>query len=191
MEGGFDDLGEEVLGGVLLKFETGADGAGRIEHDADAEGEIGLLGEGDDRGGRTAVVEQAKVALLQVGDVVAVLVGDREDEIDEVGANFEGLEGLAGLGGGCLAGSGLGGRGLGWRCLGWRGLGWRLGRGGRGRLLGSRAGFCLFSPRAPVRGALGAAFLRAARFTFLRSSLSVIALGVCHGVVFFLNFGKI
>ena len=30
--------------------------------------------------------------------------------------------------------------------------------------------FALFSPRAPVRGALGAAFLRAARFTFLRSS---------------------
>jgi hypothetical protein len=29
----------------------------------------------------------------------------------------------------------------------------------------------LFSPRAPVRGALGGAALRAARFTFLRSSL--------------------
>jgi len=34
--------------------------------------------------------------------------------------------------------------------------------------------FFLFSPRGPVRGALGAAFLRAARFTFLRSSLSSI-----------------
>jgi hypothetical protein len=34
--------------------------------------------------------------------------------------------------------------------------------------------FALFSPRAPVRGALGAAFLRAARFTFLRSSLSAM-----------------
>jgi hypothetical protein len=32
----------------------------------------------------------------------------------------------------------------------------------------------LFSPRAPVRGALGAAFLRAARFTALRSPLSVM-----------------
>ena len=41
----------------------------------------------------------------------------------------------------------------------------------------------LFSPRAPVRGALGAAFLRAARFTALRSDLSVIdfvfAMNVC------------
>jgi hypothetical protein len=36
--------------------------------------------------------------------------------------------------------------------------------------------FALFSPRAPVRGAFGAAFFRAARFTFLRSSLSVMLL---------------
>jgi len=34
--------------------------------------------------------------------------------------------------------------------------------------------FFFFSPRAPVRLALGAAFLRAARFSFLRSSLSSI-----------------
>jgi hypothetical protein len=34
--------------------------------------------------------------------------------------------------------------------------------------------FCLFSPRAPVRGALGAAFLRAARFNAFRSALSSI-----------------
>ena len=32
--------------------------------------------------------------------------------------------------------------------------------------------FFFFSPRAPVRGALGAAFFRAARFSFFRSSLS-------------------
>ena len=47
------------------------------------------------------------------------------------------------------------------------------------RLLWPREAFltlALFSPRAPVRGALGAAFLRAARFTFLRSSLSVMLL---------------
>src|SRR6185437_16408132 len=47
----------------------------------------------------------------------------------------------------------------------------------RYRLLWPRAAFlilALFSPRAPVRFALGAAFLRAARFTFLRSSVSVM-----------------
>jgi hypothetical protein len=47
------------------------------------------------------------------------------------------------------------------------------------RLLWPRDAFltlALFSPRAPVRGAFGAAFLRAARFTFLRSSLFVMLL---------------
>ena len=47
------------------------------------------------------------------------------------------------------------------------------------RLLWPRDAFltlALFSPRAPVRGPFGAAFLRAARFTFLRSSLSVMLL---------------
>jgi hypothetical protein len=34
----------------------------------------------------------------------------------------------------------------------------------------------LFSPRAPARGPFGAAFLRAARLTFLRSCLSVMLL---------------
>jgi hypothetical protein len=35
--------------------------------------------------------------------------------------------------------------------------------------------FCLFEPRGTVRFGLGAAFFRAARFTFLRSAVSVIA----------------
>ena len=35
--------------------------------------------------------------------------------------------------------------------------------------------FFLFEPRGVVRGALGVAFLRAARLTFLRSVVSVIA----------------
>jgi len=47
------------------------------------------------------------------------------------------------------------------------------------RLLWPREAFlilALFAPRAPVRGPFGAAFFRAARFTFLRSSLSVMLL---------------
>ena len=36
--------------------------------------------------GRLLVVEQREVVLLQVGDIVAVLVGDREDEVDFVDA---------------------------------------------------------------------------------------------------------
>jgi len=45
------------------------------------------------------------------------------------------------------------------------------------RFAAPRAAFltlALFSPRAPVRGALGAAALREARLIFLRSSLSVM-----------------
>jgi hypothetical protein len=34
--------------------------------------------------------------------------------------------------------------------------------------------FCLFSPRAPTRGPFGAAFFRAARFSFFRSCTSSI-----------------
>src|SRR5260370_25031832 len=47
------------------------------------------------------------------------------------------------------------------------------------RLLWPREAFltlALFSPRAPVRGPFGAPFSRAARFTFLLSSLSVMLL---------------
>ncbi len=35
--------------------------------------------------------------------------------------------------------------------------------------------FCLLEPRGTVRFGLGAAFLRAVRFTFFRSAVSVIA----------------
>ena len=47
----------------------------------------------------------------------------------------------------------------------------------------------LFSPRAPVRGALGAAFLRAARLTFLRSILSVMLEVFAMCFLSFQNFG--
>src|ERR1700761_6145026 len=59
------------------------------------------------------------------------------------------------------------------------------------RLLCPRAAFlilALFSPRAPVRGALGAAFLREARLSFLRSALSVTDL--VFAIVFNLSFQK-
>ncbi len=63
-----EDLEEELDGGVLLELEALADGAGGVEHDADAQGEIGLLGEAEDGGGRAAVVEQAEVLALEAGD---------------------------------------------------------------------------------------------------------------------------
>ncbi len=49
-----EDLKEELDGGVLLELEALADGAGGVEHDADAQGQIGLLGEAEDGDGGTA-----------------------------------------------------------------------------------------------------------------------------------------
>ena len=43
-----EDLEEELDGRVLLELKALADGAAGVEHDADTEGEIGLLVELDD-----------------------------------------------------------------------------------------------------------------------------------------------
>ena len=51
-------------------------------------------------GGRTTVVEQAEVALLQASDEASLLVRDGEDKVDQVGADVE-RERLT-LGGGLL-----------------------------------------------------------------------------------------
>jgi hypothetical protein len=82
-----EDLEEELYGGVLLELEALTDGAGGVEHDADAQGEIGLLGEAEDGGGGATVVEEAEVFALEAGDELAVLVGDGEDEIHFVDAD--------------------------------------------------------------------------------------------------------
>jgi hypothetical protein len=118
------DLEEELDGGVLLELEALADGARGIEHDADTQGEIGLLGEAEDGGGWTAVVEEAEVLALETGDELTLFVGDGEDEIDFVDLDDDFLDVLfvsgrrlgSGLllrgSGGCLRG------GLGvWRAL--------------------------------------------------------------------------
>ncbi len=78
--------------------------------------------------GRTAVVEEAEVLALEAGDEAALLVGDGEDEVDLVGLNLDGGDGLVAGGGQAAIG------GLLWsgRRSGLRG---RLGRlnGGLGR----------------------------------------------------------
>ena len=98
------DLEEELDGGVLLELEALADGAAGVEHDADAQGEIGLLGEAEDGEWRTAVVEEAEVLTLEAGDELALLVGDGEDEIDFVDLDADGLGGLVLIGRGRRAG---------------------------------------------------------------------------------------
>src|SRR5260370_20532591 len=89
-------LTQELDGGVLLELEALADRTGGVQHDADAEGEIGLLSEGEDRDRGVAVVEQAEVLAFEAGDEAAFFVGDGEDEVYFVGLNFDGGDGSAG-----------------------------------------------------------------------------------------------
>ena len=94
--------------------------------------------------GRLLVVEQRKVALLQVGDVVAVLVSDREDEVDFVDAEMKDS--------GCLIGRSLSARSL--RGCGCGSLLRRSGGLGRG-LLRRRGGqgTCACKQQAEYTGA--------------------------------------
>jgi hypothetical protein len=133
-----ENLEEELDGGVLLELETLTDGAGGVEHDADAEGKIGLLAEAEDSFGGTAVVEEAEVFATQAGDEAAFLIGDGEDEIDFVDLNDDGGRGFFLVGGLRLRRSGAGCGGLGFggliscgsRCRWGRGL--RVERSGEG-----------------------------------------------------------
>ena len=88
-------LTQELDGGVLLELEALADRTGGVQHDADAEGEIGLLGEGEDRDRGVAVVEQAEVLAFEAGDEAAFFVGNGEDEVYFVGLHFDGGDGPA------------------------------------------------------------------------------------------------
>jgi len=89
-----EDLKEELDGRVLFELEALTDGARGVEHDADAQGEICLLGEAEDSGGGATVVEETEVFALETGDELAVLVGDGEDEIYFVDLDVKGLDGL-------------------------------------------------------------------------------------------------
>ena len=63
-------------------------GAG-VDDDPHAQGQIDLLVEGVHLGRRLLVVEQGKVALLQIGIVMPMPVGDGEDEVDLIDAQFD------------------------------------------------------------------------------------------------------
>ena len=117
-----EDLQEKLDGGVLLELKALADGARGVEHDADAEGKIGLLLEAKHGDRRTAIIEKPEVFALEASDELTLLVGDGEDEI-----HFVDTDNDVGSAGGRYVG--LLGRRLG-RALGCR-QSWCLGLGGR------------------------------------------------------------
>jgi len=66
---------------LLLELKARADGGAGVDDDADAQRQIDLLVKRVDVRGRLLVVKQGKVALLQVGNVMPMLVSDGEDEV--------------------------------------------------------------------------------------------------------------
>ncbi len=69
-------------GRLLLKLKAGMNRGAGVDDNANAQGQIDLLVEGVDPFRRFLVVEQCEIVQLQVGNVMAVLVSHREDEID-------------------------------------------------------------------------------------------------------------
>ncbi len=67
--------------GRLLELETLADRCTGINHDADAQRQVCLLGEIENLGGRLLVIQQGEIPLLQILNEPSVLVGDGKDQV--------------------------------------------------------------------------------------------------------------
>ena len=63
---GPDYLLQKLDRGALLKLEALADRSAGIDHDADPQGQIGLLGEIENLRGSLLIIQQGKVSLLQI-----------------------------------------------------------------------------------------------------------------------------
>ena len=135
---GFENLQQELGGGLLFELKAGTDGGAGVDHNANAQRQIDLLAEVVDACWRFLVVEQGEVALLQVGNVVAMLVSDGEDEVHFIDTEMNDWRGLirligcrsGGRSAGLLRCRRLRGRCLRGRC---RRRGCRLLRFGRGK----------------------------------------------------------
>ncbi len=109
-----EDLQQKFGRRLLLELEARADRGAGVDDDSHAQPQIDLLVEGVHFGRSLLVVEQGKVTLLEVGNIVAVLVGNGEDQVDLVDGQPEygGSDDLPLLIGGLLNGRRL--RRLGW-----------------------------------------------------------------------------
>lgn len=94
---GAEDLQEEAVDGLLLELEALADGVAGVDEDAQAQRELGLLGEAVDLSGRAMIVEEGEVAFLEIFDELAAAVGDGEDEVHFVDVGGELVLGGCGL----------------------------------------------------------------------------------------------
>src|SRR5579884_2445082 len=78
---GPDNLVEKRNRRVLLKQEAVADGVAGVNQQAHAQRQIGLCGKIQNLAGRTVVVQNLELVLLQVPDELVVLVRYREDYV--------------------------------------------------------------------------------------------------------------
>src|ERR1035438_2748152 len=79
-----DRLFQELHGRFLLELEATAYRFAGVDQQADLQGQIRLAAEVEDLFRRLAVVQNFEIVFLQVLDVVAVLVGDGENQVDFV-----------------------------------------------------------------------------------------------------------
>ena len=91
-----DDVVEKIHGGVLLELEALANAVGGVEQQADAQGDIGLASEELD-GLRDAVVKDAEIFLLQIGDQFLAAIEDGKLDVHQVDNDWQGGGRLPGL----------------------------------------------------------------------------------------------
>ena len=134
-------LVQELDGRLLLELETVADGIAGIDEQSDLQGQIGFGVEATQFCRRLVIVHDAEIGLLEIGDTLAMLVGDGEHDVHFVGRSLDRGDRINGIVGGL--GSLVG------RCRGgWvrgcverlRPLSRRLVRGRRGRYRSRRLG---------------------------------------------------
>ena len=79
-----DRLFQKLDGRFLLELEATAHRFAGVDQQADLQGQIRLAAEAEDLFRWLAVVQNLEIVFLQILDVVAVLVGDGENQVDFV-----------------------------------------------------------------------------------------------------------
>ena len=79
-----DRLFQKLDSRFLLELEATAHRLAGVDQQTDLQGQIRLAAEAEDLFRRLAVVQNFEIVFLQILDVVAVLVGDGENQVDFV-----------------------------------------------------------------------------------------------------------
>ena len=80
--------------GFLFELEAVADGIAGIDQQSDLQRQVGFRVEAANLLRRLVVIDNGEIALLQIGDAAAVLVGHGEYDVHFVGGNANGEDGV-------------------------------------------------------------------------------------------------